>query len=162
MNKRRLYTLIHFMEKLPRKYARRFDMNSWSDSDPPDGDLTAPGCATTACAMGWATAVPSFKKLGLRLEHGLPHIGGITGGYTAARKLFDLNDEEANHLFDSLDEANHLFDSPDEADHLFDSPAASDLTPKQWAKKARAFIKSGGVPQATTVSTRTSADVALV
>ena len=118
-------------------------MNSWSDSDPPDGDLTAPGCATTACAMGWATAVPSFKKLGLRLEHGLPHIGGIiTGGYTAARKLFDLNDEEANHLFDS--------------------PAASDLTPKQWAKKARAFIKSGGVPQATTVSTRTSADVALV
>jgi hypothetical protein len=142
MNKRRLYTLIHFMEKLPRKYARRFDMNSWSDSDPPDGDLTAPGCATTACAMGWATAVPSFKKLGLRLEHGLPHIGGITGGYTAARKLFDLNDEEANHLFDS--------------------PTASDLTPKQWAKKARAFIKSGGVPQATTVSTRTSADVALV
>jgi hypothetical protein len=64
----RLLKLADFLATLPN---RRFCFVSWvGDSPGPGGEvpkLGAAGCGTTACAMGWATAIPAFRRLGLGL-----------------------------------------------------------------------------------------------
>ena len=49
----------------------RFDMSSWASG--PDCDMLSKvkdkpnECGTTACAMGWATTLQSFKRMGVKL-----------------------------------------------------------------------------------------------
>jgi hypothetical protein len=58
--KARLLRLAAFLDKLP---AKRFDYNHWVGLDwEGKPDLS---CGTTACALGWATTMPFFRKLGL-------------------------------------------------------------------------------------------------
>ncbi len=66
MNKtqaRRLLKLADFLESLPRN---RFCLERWVgrgwEGKP---DLS---CGTTACALGWATTIPEFRKLGVRMK----------------------------------------------------------------------------------------------
>ncbi len=56
----RLLLLADFLERLPDK---RFDYGHWIGN----GWKGDPGlsCGTTACALGWATAIPEFQALGL-------------------------------------------------------------------------------------------------
>lgn len=124
MNKRRLLALVKFMEALPRKHWERFDMAMYVSQGPGfDGKDLRTGCDTTACAFGWATQVPSLKRLGLRLSHGtIPRFGNNTG-QNAAEKLFSLTGIEASYLFDDLSD--------------------TIKTPRQWAKLARGFIENG-------------------
>ncbi len=96
--KRRLLKLADFLAKLPRSSAKAFDMSTLSEV-PKDG---RPACGTSACALGWATAVPSFRKAGLHLTRG----GGVrlkgtrTKWYIeVAMGFFDLEYNEARHLF---------------------------------------------------------------
>lgn len=62
MNKRRLLKLAEFLEtaELPGKFKMAC---IWADSAE-DG---RPSCGTAACAGGWATIVPSFRRAGLRM-----------------------------------------------------------------------------------------------
>ncbi len=109
---KRLLKLADFLDALPRK---RFDFTEWSS----DSDLHK--CGTTACSLGWATAIPSFRRLGLRLINGLPAMPDSLAPYDVSRQLFGLEYEDHRHLF--------VEGLPDRA------------TPKQAAKHIRAFVK---------------------
>lgn len=58
----RLLRLAEFLEQLEPK---RFDYKSWVGSD--WGGKSDLSCGTTACALGWAAAMPEFQALGVRL-----------------------------------------------------------------------------------------------
>jgi hypothetical protein len=76
--KTRLNTLIRFMASLPKSAEKNFNMGSWYIHRPrrghkhvhalgKDGTIllkTLRGCGTTACAAGWAAAIPEFRKAG--------------------------------------------------------------------------------------------------
>lgn len=125
--KRRLTTLIRFMSSLPRSANRHFDMESWFSHS---GDHEIKGaitqrimrdCGTTACALGWACTIPSFRKAGLHLEVGFraPMYGGVIG-LSSATRFFEITGLQSLDLFDGTIE---------------------DKTPKQWAKRARGLLK---------------------
>lgn len=59
----RLLRLAAFLEQLPPD---RFDYSVWVGRD--WKGATDLSCGTTACALGWATAMPEFQALGLYLE----------------------------------------------------------------------------------------------
>jgi hypothetical protein len=129
----RLTKLADFLHALPRKQWKHFRMARWishrGDHDHEFGEYIKPEdlqtCGTTACALGWAAMVPGFKRLGLKV------IAVETGGHNIelAAEFFDIEDSQANHLFG----------------YALWHDNASIVTPKQWAKKARAFIKADGV-----------------
>lgn len=106
--KRRLLKLADFLDELP---PTRFNYESWvGDSWEGRSNLS---CGTTACALGWATTIPSFRKLGLRLKtnrrYGSTHVtlSSLTGSAAyaenaprlAAREVFGLNLDEFEYLF---------------------------------------------------------------
>jgi len=109
---RRLLKLARFLDKVP---AKRFDYGSWTRGvgtvDPvyyKAARLRLKGtkqeCGTTGCALGWATAVPEFRKLGLYLTgFGTPEIqtprGNCVRGEDAGVELFGLKYTEALDLF---------------------------------------------------------------
>jgi hypothetical protein len=104
--KERLLELAKFLRKLPKK---RFDYTTWvGENWEGKKDLS---CGTTACALGWATAIPSLRKAGLRMvkiydsyvnavvcmkneenpNHNSPE--------AAAAEVFGLDTEEFEYLF---------------------------------------------------------------
>lgn len=135
VSRARLLKLADFLEKLPRK---RFDYGRWVGVDW-DGkpDLS---CGTTACALGWATTIPSFRRLGLRLRK----LGGTvsvvelenddgqeTHWSAAAMNVFGLDANEAFYLFlPGFGLAGMKYHSP-----------RHDATAKQVAKHIRRFVK---------------------
>ena len=65
MRKARLLKWAEFLEQLPPK---RWDYGHWvGKSWQGAPDLS---CGTTACALGWACTIHSFRKLGLRMGGG--------------------------------------------------------------------------------------------
>jgi hypothetical protein len=131
VSNKRLLKLADFLEKLK---PARFDYGEWVGKTWQGGlDLS---CGTTACALGWAAAMPEFRRLGLRLiaydpEH--PEGGGTvrdieTGAedQDAAVRVFGLDSLGACELF---------LPGPGG-----DFPKA-DATPKQVAKHIRRFVK---------------------
>jgi hypothetical protein len=126
--KRRLLKLAAFLEKLP---PNRFNFATWVGCHwNGAADLS---CGTTACALGWATTIPEFQRLGLRMRkvRGLPpfpcikrsNYYGINAAHHAANKLFDLEMHESQSLFVPGYGLN------------------SDATAKQVAKHIRKFVK---------------------
>lgn len=59
--KRRLLKLADFLEKA--KIRGEFDMSTWATA----AKKEQPTCGTIGCALGWATAIPSFFRAGLHL-----------------------------------------------------------------------------------------------
>lgn len=96
---RRLLKLAALLRTLPRK---RFDYNVWvGGSWKGAADLS---CGTTACALGWATTMPSLRRLGLHLTRGGSiALGGRVGAFEAARDLFAITDDDAMSLFTPAD-----------------------------------------------------------
>jgi hypothetical protein len=107
--KARLLKLADFLQTVKPS---RFDMGSWVGEDW-KGDLTL-SCGTSACALGWATTIPSFRRLGLYLKRTGPDAwwpgGNIalrdprTGrttcdGEKVAAKVFGLDRYEVWDLF---------------------------------------------------------------
>lgn len=98
---RRLLKLADFLERLPPE---RFNYDRWVDIDTWKGapDLS---CGTTACAFGWATTMPAFRRLGLRLRRTKTHEieflyrGLFCSPMEAAEQVFGLKNLEANWLF---------------------------------------------------------------
>lgn len=95
---RRLLKLASFLRTLPRK---RFDYRWWVGDDWQGGkDLS---CGTTACALGWATVIPEFRKKGLKLEFDEWDAGKVRFGHReglrAAEAFFGIHFNEAASLF---------------------------------------------------------------
>ena len=66
MNADLLLDLANFLDKLPPE---RFKYNDWVGKD--WGGKLDLSCGTTACALGWATQIPSIAAKGLRLAQNL-------------------------------------------------------------------------------------------
>ena len=110
---RRLLKLADFLDALPDE---RFSFRHFVDDDVWKGK-TDLSCGTTACAIGWATTMPMFRKLGLRMlkpdryRSATPGIVGddcfftYDGGYEvgacdrACERLFGLSAKETEQLF---------------------------------------------------------------
>jgi len=122
----RILKLADFLESLPRK---RFDFSIWVGNEWKGApDLS---CGTTACALGWATTLPLFRRLGLRLSPRtrwpiLNHRSMIRGD-APFRKLFGLSEATFDRLF------RPLFDE-------MSGCLGQNATPKQWAKHARRIV----------------------
>lgn len=79
-------------------------------------------CQTVGCAMGWATTMPEFRKLGLRLmaEHRddravacIVKKGVITAShFNAAKEIFDFPHRIAEVLFDPSEYEHDQRDDP--------------------------------------------------
>ena len=129
MNKihaRRLRYLADKMAKLPKSAEKHFDMRTWFRHRGRHGhkfgdflqlkDLTF--CGTSACAMGWAASMPYFNKLGLSIKvFDGSHSKNKTGSITKVPE--DIFGNMAGDLFYDF----------------------SIKTPKEWAAKARAFLR---------------------
>ena len=138
MNEKRLLKLADHLETIKRKGKSifhndkdspvtvmnkgecGFNMDTWFDWD-------YEGCGTTACALGHACSIPSFRKAGLRMRsdpvdenYYYPDFNGMEG-LEAASEFFDIDFEGACSLFYSR--------GPE--------------TPKQVAKRIRKFVKTG-------------------
>jgi hypothetical protein len=88
---------------------RNFNLAFWRGGyEQSDTALLNHKCGTTACAVGWACAMPEFKAEGLRDAAGAPVYMGH-GGWDAVEAFFDLSYGESVALF-SLD---HYTDSPE-------------------------------------------------
>lgn len=100
---RRLTKLADFMDSLPADRAHGFDMRTFREQTK---------CGTVACALGWATTIPSFRRAGMT-AHGWP---------------MDWDEAE-------------FFDTPNAYEVLFSMFFHRTIkTPKQWATHCRKFI----------------------
>jgi hypothetical protein len=124
MHTKRLLKLADFLEtKVPRK---RFNMTDWSSV----ADFSAAQCDTAACAFGWATTIPSFRRAGLSSRNSVfgpsivPSFNGLEGS-DAAEEFFGLGSLAVDNLFYG---------------HSYEKPP----TPKQVAKRIRKLVKDAG------------------
>lgn len=118
MNKERLIKLAEHLEtKVP---ANRFDMGRWGMLAL--GATSLVECDSAACALGWATTVPEFRKEGLKLASGMVFLGNLTG-YEAASALFGITESQASALFHGLNREHE--------------------EPKDVAERIRTFVETG-------------------
>jgi hypothetical protein len=135
--KNRLLRLADFLEALPRK---RFDFNHWvGDNWEGKEDLS---CGTTACALGWATTIPSLRKAGLRMDpggfvtlerflKGQEHSYGYSASFSAGKEVFDLSDEEFRFAF-----------VPHGQSYNGRKPAPEEATPQRVGRNIRFLAES--------------------
>lgn len=95
---RRLLKLAKLLRKVKKE---RFNYTHWVGEDWKGAANLS--CGTTACALGWATTMPSLRRLGLRLVKTC-HWGnevrlGRLANTTAAQVLFNLDYHDADYLF---------------------------------------------------------------
>lgn len=142
--KRRLLKLADFLSTLPR---RRFDFRTWvGESWKGKKDLS---CGTTACALGWATTIPSLRRAGLRLvksskdeslsyvtlkQQMVSHAETFDETYDssvrAAEQVFGITEEEFQFLF-----------VPNGTEYHGHKPAGDEAGPKKVAQNIRFFVK---------------------
>lgn len=107
MNVERLKLLADFLRNdVPQ---RNFNLGSWrSGRDMTDEALLAHCCCTTACAVGWACAMPEFIAQGLYSRNGQPayrpldtpeDVATVLFSWEATEMFFDLNYDQACALF---------------------------------------------------------------
>ncbi|SRR5260221_4144024 len=86
---RRLTKLADYMDGLPKEANEHFDMGSAGPLKlSGKGDLLK--CGTTACAMGWAATITSFRR------------AGWDSGWGREERFFDVSSEGARYLFYSV------------------------------------------------------------
>lgn len=135
----RILKLAAFVEKTP---AKRFNFativgDNW-------GGLPDLSCGTTACALGWATTMPLFRKLGLHL---LPYNKYVVldndtfiDWEDIGSRIFGIKSTVMYALFqpnDDIDEESYInYDTG----YVYPS-LSNDTTSKQWAKHARRIVR---------------------
>lgn len=108
MNIERLTRLRNFLRDNVKD--ERFNLATWAGNDKIEwGGLRDLSCGTTACAMGWATTIPEFQALGLKLVRQPDTISGefypptieFEGEthFHAAARFCGISDSEAEYLF---------------------------------------------------------------
>lgn len=144
MKKELLKDLADFLAKGKFPKGGTFHMGDWGVMEIPDdaqpeahdGHICYP-CKTTACALGWAPAVPSIAKAGLDrkltelprgpgdMEHSSFTIKGkvVDDEIKVAMQIFGVNSAQAVWLF---------------------LPRDMDITAKQQAARMRKFLKVNG------------------
>lgn len=139
---RRLTKLADYMQRLPAPKARHFEMYEWFTHKEEEiglsnivkgvhGIQTAADvrravpieCGMAACAFGWATMMPAFKKAGLTV---------ILDGPTAYPSF------RGQRAFDAASAFFHI--GKTQAEALF-NPHPSPKSPKTWAKHCRKFLR---------------------
>ena len=83
---RRLTKLANYMARLPKRAEKHFDIREAG----PEENVTKAQllkCGSSACAMGWAATIPSFKK------------AGWTSGWLHEEEFFAINGTQARELF---------------------------------------------------------------
>jgi hypothetical protein len=118
MKVKRLLKLADYLATVPR---RRFNIGTWVEENT---------CGTTACALGHAGLMPSFRKAGLRSEP--DEFGGDVffegqRSEEAGAAFFGLTYEEASYLFMPW------------------NYAATKRGPKSVAQRIRTMVKNGGI-----------------
>ena len=98
VSNRRLLKLAAFLDSLDEE---RFDYRYWIGNDwKGKPDLS---CGTTACAVGWATTIPSFRRAGLRMGDDEPLLlraGRLTlSSWPAVCEFFGVREHVAQYLF---------------------------------------------------------------
>jgi len=153
MNKRRLLKLAEFLEKLPRK---RFNYRRWVGGD--WGGAKDLSCGTNACALGWATTIPTLRRAGLRLE---PYASNASktwgGGYvTLAQPTQRFRSLRSYGIGESIAAGAVAFDLTDVESMFLFSPFSrwsppvvphGNATPKQVARHICKFVERGGMPE---------------
>lgn len=138
--KRRLLKLADHLDDVPRN---KFDYNSYVGED--WGGKANLSCGTTACALGWATTIPSFRRLGLYLNDNfdvdIKNYNGLNSDMwgspaIAASIIFGLKENEFEYLFIPRDR--DLNRTPPEFKGI---KPGENATPKQVAKHIRQFVK---------------------
>jgi hypothetical protein len=143
--KQRLLALAELLETLPRK---RFDYSHWAgDEWKGKTDLS---CGTSACALGWATTMPSLRKLGLRLVKDLSgwvavklisKNGTFMNETEAAHEVFGVSEQEFQYLFiPGDDDEDEDITLPELGLNTY--APGENATPKQVAKHIRKFVKA--------------------
>lgn len=101
---KRLLALADFLDR--KVSPDQFNYDQWVCGDWPALEkldhLDLHQCGTTGCALGWATAMPRFRRLGLRLDRAEVVLGTdyyAPRGTSAAQALFDLSYDDAEYLF---------------------------------------------------------------
>lgn len=140
MNKQRLLTLATYLEtKVVKKHfdMRNFFCDHKLDRITPQRDaatrkkLMKHECGTTACALGYATMIPSFVKAGLIVDYNdaIAFEGAFWFG--AASKFFDIDKSEVGHLFSEYNR--DVYGTVQDSDRYKE-------TPKQCAARIRKFV----------------------
>lgn len=118
----RLLALADFLLELPR---RKFNFCYWVDVDTWRGSKKL-NCGTTACALGWATTMPRFRRLGLYMARtGTPALRrdpGLTA-LEVAQVIFGISFTEAAYICTPSTDGQNF-----------------DATPKSVAKHIRKFV----------------------
>ena len=138
MKKRRLLKLADFLDTVPRN---KFDIGRWfspvgEGAVFPVGEIPVVGaCNTTACAAGWATTIPTFKRAGLHLEPSERYgVDGETGLVVMIPAYGDLRTQLALEAF---------FGLPGRLAEFIFMPIGyrnGYATPKEVAKKIRRVV----------------------
>lgn len=133
--KKRLLKLADFLDKLPKK---RFLYEKWVGDDwKGKKDLS---CGTTACALGWATTIPLFQKLGIHLG---PWFNGqqLINAPLMKGKEKSSPEEVGWEIFglSAWDYSFVFIPNRENLDYGFSSPD-EDATPKQVATHIRKFV----------------------
>jgi hypothetical protein len=121
----RLLKLCSYMERLPNSANKHFSMDNYIDHQhdghthalkkhPKVADLHA--CGTSACALGWATTSPYFKKVGLHFDTFWATVRGDEAAFDVA-----TDTQEWERIFGCRN---------------------NDKTPKAWAKRVRGLVKN--------------------
>lgn len=107
-HRRRLQKLAKLL--CTKKVINHFNLQGWASTSIENLTAKKIDCGTTACAVGWACTIPSFRKAGLRLEsnysmgpkgigpYPVPHFKNEYG-ILAAANFFGLSLREASLLF---------------------------------------------------------------
>ena len=124
MQRKRLLKLAEFLQNMPRRCYRRFNMKAWGRRIPQPGTAITKGyldldalfphdthsiavdeCGTAGCALGWATAVfPALSLEFYRSEYDAtvvynhPTLGKLEST-DAAKAFFGLDESETEYLF---------------------------------------------------------------
>jgi hypothetical protein len=132
--RKRLLVLADFLKTVPKK---RFDFKHWVGLDwAGDPKLT---CGTTACALGWATTIPMFKRLGMYLgkAENYVEVGICLKGIGVDEDHFE---EIGMKIFGLRNEEMHLLFVPRMMGGN-ESSLGSDATAKDVARHIRKFVK---------------------
>jgi hypothetical protein len=145
LNKKFLLILADYLYKVRRN---RFYFATWVGADwKGDKDLS---CGTTACALGHATMIPKFRKMGLRLFKGRGIWSGQVVGVALGRRLpctcysdaADISFRAAMRLFGLTPEQALFLFAPEQDLAGFKKPSpGTNATPKQVARHIRNFVK---------------------
>lgn len=156
---KRLLKLADFLDTVPRrafnfrsitrvkhKHIKRYGFASFEDVS--EEDLRAnvkshsyKECETTACALGYCSVIPSFRRLGLRLVDGDVVLAGddTLANFGVARMIFSISSDEAMLLFNPGDMACEYVEDKYLNDRIHPLPGTA--TAKQVANNIRKFVK---------------------